>query len=171
MDKSLRSLWRIREAECGYLGCPCRGGSAQSSSADLPPSSCICLRRWNQEGCRNVLGVKKKPTSHLGPMMSFKNADTSLPDGTTAQSHEAETLEEVGKAGGGSQVCRGSLVESGRGHPTQGFGMCRCRVNSWCIFEAKVIVKVDAVRKERHPHAGSDRRAAGAGFTQQLTAG
>lgn len=50
-----------------------------------------------------MLGVKKKPTSHPGPMTSRTNADPFLPGGTTAPSHEAETPEEVGEAYGGSR--------------------------------------------------------------------
>lgn len=73
-----------------------------SPSADPLPQLYL-LTKMNQDSCRNVLGVKKKPTSHPGPMTSRTNADTSLPGGTTAPSHEAETPEEVGKAYGGSR--------------------------------------------------------------------
>lgn len=110
---------------------PCREHCAEPIGR--PPGG-DCFRRRSLGSGKNVLGVRKKPTSHPGPT-SLTNADTSLAAGGTAQSQGGRAPgggEDVYAGGGG--VCRGYPQNLG----------CH-QVDSWCPAEARVVLQVEAV--------------------------
>ena len=108
---------------------------------DAPTHFCL-LSRIEPGRCRNMLAKRKEPTSHP-PMMSCTDADTSLPEGTMAQSQEeAETL--------GRWLCK-ALFGIWVQRPTQGSGMCPQRRDFLHIFGVQGILKVGAGMREQPP--------------------